>query len=196
MTWFPVRRVTLLCAVVGLLASLPGCPICPGAVYFPDPALELAVRRTLNQPLSCITETNLLSLTELQASGLGIKRLDGLENCPNLTALYLADNEIQSITPLTQLFNLSYLNLSNNLVSNIEPLAGLFFLDVLNLNLNPVADWRALAANVENGGFQAGSLVIVGSDSVEDLEGNILPNFQVTMDSLLNAGVEVRIVEN
>jgi hypothetical protein len=196
MTWNPVRQVTLLFAAVGLLASLSGCPICPGSVFFPDPALELAVRQSLNAPLSCLTEDSLLGLTELQASGLGIKRLDGLEHCRNLTVLNISNNEIQSIGALTQLFNLSNVDLSINQITNIEHLSGLFFLDVLNLDQNPVVDWRPLAANVENGGFQAGSLVIVGSASVEDVDGNVTPNFQRTLDALLDAGVDVEIVEN
>lgn len=196
MTWNPVRRVTMVLAVAGILAGLSGCPICPGTVTIPDPALELAIRQALNAPLSCLTEDKLLGLTELQASGLGITRLDGLEKCRNLTTLNLSTNEIQSLAPIANLFNLSHLDLSFNAITNIQALSGLFFLDVLNLDQNLILDWRPLTANVENGGFQAGSIVYVGSDAVEDTDGNILPDFQDTLDALLDAGVNVTIVGN
>lgn len=194
MTRSPLKRWLAGVAACLLVLPLAGCPLCPGVpVYIPDPALEFAVRQALNAPLACLTKDRLRGLTELQAAGRGITRLDGLENCPNLTVLNVSGNAIKSITPITTLFNLTNLDLSNNEIANIQAISGLFFLDVLNLAGNPVLDWRPLQAVVDNGGFQEGSQVRVGADSVEDANGAILPAFQRVLDALLAAGVDVVI---
>lgn len=190
----PLKRWVLGVVASMLVLPMAGCPLCPGVpVYLPDPALEFAVRQALNAPLSCLTRERLRGITELQASNLGITRLDGLEHCPNLTVLNVSGNAIQSITPITTLFNLTVLDVSNNAIANIQPISGLFFLDVLNLAGNPVQDWRPLQAVVDNGGFQEGSQVRVGADSVQDDAGAYLPTFQRALDALLAAGVDVVI---
>ena len=91
-----------------LTVLLSGCPF--GAVFFPDKALESAVRAELQMPLGFLTESDLLKVREINGSNLNIQMLQGLELCRSLEILELDGNMIQSITPLAGLTNLSRLN--------------------------------------------------------------------------------------
>ena len=73
------RRVTLLLsAVVLVLAPLmAGCPANGGnLIYFQDAALESAVRAAAGKPLGFLTRADVLSVTEVDGSGLNIDIVD------------------------------------------------------------------------------------------------------------------------
>ena len=126
---------------------------------FTDAGLQAAVTAALQGSLNCET---LAELTLLDASGLDIKSLAGLENAAGLTALYLNDNQITDLTPLEalsglevlrlnangltddalpalrQLNNLKELRLDGNNLSDIYPLFFLGSLEMLSLRNNAV----------------------------------------------------------
>ncbi len=112
-------------------------------VVFADPALEAAVQDALGawRP----TPTDMLALTDLQAWGVGIQNLQGLECATNLTSLGLWGNPITDLSPLAGLTKLTELHLGRNLCSDITPLAGLTDLTTLWLDASGISDISALA---------------------------------------------------
>ena len=72
-------------------------------VNFPDSNLEAAIRAMIGKPTGDITTTDLEGMTNLNASGLGIQSIEGLQYCTNLTELYLNNNQISNISALVGL---------------------------------------------------------------------------------------------
>lgn len=72
-----------------------------------------------------INSSNILSLEELDASGLGITDLSGLESAKNLSLLDLSDNNIKDVAPLSSLDNLNGLFLNNNNIIDLSPVANI-----------------------------------------------------------------------
>ena len=64
-------------------------------VNIPDPGLNAAVRQALNKPAGNLTQQDLLSLTNLDASRRNVKSTAGLEAALNLVSL---DLQINSLT--------------------------------------------------------------------------------------------------
>ena len=183
------RWLVALVACSGLLAS--GCPCIGNRVMVPDPALQSAIRAELGLPFGCLSETELLALKELQASGLAIRSLEGLQFAENLVTLNVSNNSIQSVSPLSNLQQLTDLDLSTNEITFIEALQGLRFLETLFLQGNAIGDWSPLRVNAATGGFPVGGLVIVDKEATEDENGNLLPGFQQAQDALVARGVDV-----
>ncbi len=130
----------------------------PVPVTFNDPALLSAVKTqwetatglTLSDPPEDTELSNPL-FTSLDARGLGIVDLTGLEACSALTHLNLGMNLISSVTPLSGLTNLVKLNIGigtdllenmngfnpyltgANAITDLSPLAGLVNLEYLNV---------------------------------------------------------------
>lgn len=191
----PVNRLGLVLLVACIALGLTGCPCLGPAVTIPDGKLRTAIRLELRQPLGCITEDDLLDITELQLSGLGITDLEGLQFCTNLIFLQASDNNINSITQLTGLgLPLTFLDLSSNQITDITAVAGLHGLQNLNLDNNAILLWDALTANVSNGGFAEGGIVAVGEETIYDNDGNFTDSFQEAHDALLSNSVEVQIL--
>ncbi len=114
----------------------------PVAVTIDDPALEAALRAALGVPAGALFDTVLAGLESLDASGLGVGNLGGLEYCTGLQTLDLSGNGIVILTPLTSLGALVWLDLSDNLIQDIAALTqnpGLDAGDVLWLNENPLS---------------------------------------------------------
>ncbi|MDF9408171.1 MAG: Internalin-A precursor [Pelotomaculum sp. PtaB.Bin013] len=122
-----------------------------GVVHFTDTTLEAAVGAALNIPVGNITETEMLGLTSLNASGEfvmysdKIKNLTGLEYAANLQSLNLTNNNVSDIGVLSKLTNLQTLNLSSNQISDIRALTGLTNLQTINLGNNQISDIEALS---------------------------------------------------
>ncbi len=166
-------------------------------MVFPDAALESAVRAALDKPFGCISKSELLGIVELQAPGLNIRDLEGLQHCKSLTTLNLRSNKIQSISPLSGLTNLTWVHLGDNILSNVEPLSGLLFLDYLNLfgDANEIYDWQHLVANAQAGGLGPGSRVILPTRTTLNADDTIMDYFQSDYQALINAGVTVIFAE-
>ena len=109
-------------------------------VVFHDAKLEVALRKALEKPVGPLTRKALVSLKKLQAVGMGITDLKGLEHATNLTRLFLAGNQVGDLTPLAGMTGLTALNLRQNQVSDVTPLANLTKLTELNLSANKIAD--------------------------------------------------------
>lgn len=114
-------------------------------VFFPDSALEAAIRLEIDNPTEEIHLSQLLEITSLDARFLGISDLTGLEYCKNLETLYLYGNQISSISQLSELTNLWGLDLHQNQIVDISPLSGLTKLEHLSLQLNQIVDISPLS---------------------------------------------------
>ena len=81
----------------------------------------------------------------LDASGLGLSEVWGVERLTALQRLDLSGNAIADLSPLAGLGNLKDLDLSGNRVTDLWPLSGLYNLERLNLSDTGVTDVQALA---------------------------------------------------
>ena len=110
-------------------------------VNLSDPKLRQAVREALNLPSGTpITQQEMLQLTWLKATDIGITDLTGLEYAINLESLDLGGNQIGDISPLTELIQLTWLSLWHNRIQDITPLAKLAKLEFINLTGNSIED--------------------------------------------------------
>ncbi len=134
-------------AVVFAAAVLPFF-VSAGESIFPDPNLEAAVRRQVFEKRDTsdpILAEDVAKISVVEANGMGITNLAGLEKCPSLAMLQLAGNNVTDLSPLRGLSRLQYLDVRSNRLENIEPLAELSALQYLDLTGNRVADASPLA---------------------------------------------------
>ncbi len=88
-----------------------------------DDALANAIRTELGLAVDAvITDSDMEALTELDASGMEIKDLAGLEKATNLLTLDLSMNNISDLHPLEGLMNITTMNLNNNKIYDLSPL--------------------------------------------------------------------------
>lgn len=83
-------------------------------VSIPDPNLNAVVREALGKPNGPLTQSDMLSLTNLGAIFRSITNVQGLEAAQNLVALDLQDNRITNVNILTNMTRLELLDLSEN----------------------------------------------------------------------------------
>jgi len=124
-------------------------PDSAGTISFADSHLEAAIRQALENPATVLQQSDLLSLTDLEAGSRRIKGLAGLERLQNLRVLDLSDNQLRDISVLSSLTNLTFLDLGNNQIQDISPLASLAHLDILALDSNEIEDIAPLLELVE-----------------------------------------------
>ncbi len=186
-----VRSVAWTGLGLCVLLGPSGCPI--NAVFFSDDALESVVRSALGKPFGFLHEGELLDITELDATGMGVTDLRGLEYCRSLVKLNLRSNKVRSLTPLRELTGLTNLDVGDNLVVDISSLSGLFALEQLTLwgTNNDITDYRPLVANAQAGGLSAGDQVILGTEWTLNDDGTIRTEFQDDYTALRNEDVEV-----
>ncbi len=121
--------------------ALPGETPPPAAPIFPDKNLEAAVRKFVfekrdnDKPLA---EADLVNLSTIQAVGLGITNLTGLEKCQSLASLDLSKNKISNLQPLKSLARIQYLNLAENQIEDLAPLGEIPALQYIELSQNRV----------------------------------------------------------
>ena len=120
----------------------------PAAPLFLDRNLESAVRKFVfekrdnDKPL---VEADLATLSTIEAKGLAITNLAGLEKCRELASLDLSRNKIADLSPLKDLSRLQSLSLSDNAVQDLSPLGSIAALQYLELSRNKVKDLQPLA---------------------------------------------------
>lgn len=133
------------CAGVSRSADAPA----PTPPLFPDKNLETAVRKFVfdkrdnDKPL---IEADVANLSTIQAGGLGITNLAGLEKCQNLASLDLPKNQISDLGPLKGLAKIQYLNLAENQIADTTPLGAISALQYIELSRNRVKDLKPLSA--------------------------------------------------
>ena len=91
------------------------------------------------------TPADMLGLTFLDASGVGIADLTGLEYALNLRTFECIHSQLTSLAPLAGLVNLESLAFNENNISDLSPLAGLTNLRSLILHDNEISDISPLA---------------------------------------------------
>ena len=93
-------------------------------VVVPDLALKAAINQALGRnALDNLTQAELVKLTTLNISGLGVADLTGLQYASNLTSLIAVNNNIFSTAPLGGLTKLTSVQLSGNPVGPILALS-------------------------------------------------------------------------
>jgi hypothetical protein len=113
-------------------------------VVFGDAALKAAVEAELG--IQNPDEDDMLRLVMLDASGLGITDLGGLESALNLKSLVLRNNGLADISLLTDLVKLERLDLGQNSITAVSPLEGMANLWDLWLDSNEeINDLSSLA---------------------------------------------------
>ena len=127
--------------------SQPSALITADVISFANANLESVVRRVLGlrDTTRPLTVDDMASLIRLQAAGLNIQNLAGLEHCTALDTLYLHNNQITDVSRLSGLTGLQYLNLWNNQITDVSGLSGLTNLDSLYLNSNQITDVSGLS---------------------------------------------------
>jgi len=144
-----LRTLLFLLSGLFVIGTLAGCgdddTISP-VVVFPDANLGIAVSQALDIPVGQITVLDLQFLFSLDASGVNVANLSGLEFCTNLYELTLTGNQISDLGPLAGLQNLTWLALERNVLGNLGPLSGLVNLSYLFLSGNSISDLGPLAA--------------------------------------------------
>mgnify|MGYP001454341463 CR=1 FL=1 len=122
-------------------------------ITFPDYNLESRVREVINKPTEDIFISDVSSIKEFEALGLGIVNISGLEHFLSLEILDLSYkyvsgttyyNEIVDISSLSNLQNLMELDLSGNKISNISPLSSLPVLQRLLISDNMISNISSL----------------------------------------------------
>ena len=127
----------------------------PGAVVsFPDPVMEIKIRKALNIPKVNITAGDAAQVTKLALSNdwmpqipqeIQIRDLTGIEHFINLRELEAMFNAIVDINPLSGFSLLTRLELGGNAVGDISALAGLTRLESLSLFGNRTRDISPLS---------------------------------------------------
>ena len=106
-------------------------------------AIYLALAKPGNEDLSF---DDLASLKSLDARGVGIASLDGLEAATGLTNLVLDGNSVEDLSPLAHLANLNRLQIASNGIDDVSQLASLARLTHLDLDNNPIGDLSPLGS--------------------------------------------------
>ena len=84
-------------------------------VNVPDPNLRMAINKALGRnAMDALTKGDMANLITLNAAGMGITDLTGLEWAVNLVSADLSNNNITSTAPLAGLQNLTSLQLAGN----------------------------------------------------------------------------------
>ncbi len=110
-------------------------------VDIPDANLRAKIESALGKTSGAtISETEMETLTTLNAQAASINNLTGLETATNLTTLILGDNSVSDISALAGLTNLAELQLWDNNITNFSSLSGLTNLSKLYLWGNSISD--------------------------------------------------------
>ncbi len=145
-----VRIVLFITGLMVLSAFLILFGLLNYEVCFQDKGLEEAVRDNLGKPEGCIYKRDLLTISNLDASGRDIKYLAGIEELSNLEVLNLEDNYVRDVSPLRLLTKLKELSFRNNEITDLEEIN---FQYISNLSLRTLS-LRHNVLRPEDGGDQ------------------------------------------
>jgi hypothetical protein len=168
----------------------------------PDPSLRASIESALGiAPGDSIATEALAQLHQLQAAGLGITSLSGLEHATSLETLVLRNNLLHDLSPLQNLTSLRRLEVDGNGLSDLTALSGLTNLTALFAHQNEISDLRPLA------GLTRLEDLILFDNAIVDLEAlsaltalkrlNLSQNAILTIDALAPlANLEVLFLAN
>jgi hypothetical protein len=128
--------VQVACAWNSVLAEDP--------VHFADATLKAAVEEELY--VLDPTPTDMLGLTSLYVTTLGITSLTGIEYATNLQTFWCPHTEVSDLSPLSGLTNLEHLTINNSPLGNLSVLSGLHNLRWLDVHDSELTDISALSA--------------------------------------------------
>ena len=115
-------------------------------VHIPDLNLRAAIAETLGKaPGTAITADEMATLTYLDADGMDIQNLEGLQFAVNLIELNLRGNPLSDLSPLSGLTTLKEVGLSGESLSDLSPLAGLVNLEGVGFWKTSISDLSPLA---------------------------------------------------
>lgn len=111
-------------------------------VSIPDLALRKAINKALGkgEVTTTVTQAEMLTLSGLTATNLGITNLTGLESARNIRSINVNNNSIKDITPLVGLPILNSLDIAYNPISDFSQLAKMKPLKYLSLLSTGITD--------------------------------------------------------
>jgi Leucine-rich repeat (LRR) protein len=182
----------------------------PTKIDVPDPGLDKAIRRALDQPVGMLDEIDLERLVMLDATmdvrqGIQpIRNLQGLENAVNLEELNLETfgnvNIVEcDLTPLTDLKWFRHLNLGNNQLRTIRIPGIMSQIKTFIGHGNPFTDFTFLSSmpNLKSLYLSASNLKDVHTGSIAELlalERLDLAGNQISDIGFLDALINLRVL--
>lgn len=174
-----------------LMVFTAGCPGDPPVVVR-DSNLEAAIRAQVGQPFGFLTRSSMARLVTLDARGLSIESLEGLQFASNLRFLDVSGNNISDISPVAGLSaTLETLDLENNDIFDITALRGLVFLRYLNICGNRITSLEPLRVNAAAGAGTGDSTEGLGFGDIVTFDCDLLDLDPESIAVLEDAGVEL-----
>src|SRR6266404_3011921 len=133
---------TLFRVVQALFLSSFLAPALAQEVSIPDPGLDAAIRAALQKPFGPLTEQDLLSLTNLDASHRSVKTILGLEAARNLVSLELQINRLTNFSLPSELKSLTSLTIEGAGLTGLTLPATLIGLTNLDLEGNNIPSFN------------------------------------------------------
>ncbi|EBF5126100.1 hypothetical protein FH002_15600, partial [Listeria monocytogenes] len=167
------------------------------SAIFPDTNLAEVIRVKLGKASvsDMVTQSDLDSITSLDARNKNITDISGVEHLTRLVAVSFDSNQISDISPLSGLTNLSSLTLRHNQISDISPLSGLTNLySHLSFSDNQVSDISPLSGltnltEIQFDNNQVSDISVLSG--LTRLKGIVFTNNQVSDISPLSGLTEV-----
>lgn len=136
--------------------------------YFKDSNLELIIREKAGISNGELKNSDLANITHLDASGMGIRNLEGIEALRDLVVLNLEDNRIECLLPLRNLRRLKELNLRNNQISDLDSIN---FRALQSINLRELDLRHNISINTDNQKTGLKNISLIGTlTSLEKLD--------------------------
>ncbi|GAK11615.1 leucine-rich repeat protein [Geomicrobium sp. JCM 19039] len=111
-----------------------------------DPNLLHAVQQELQlEEHETLTVDRIQTLTSLDASGMQIESIEGIEQLDRLTTIDLSDNKISDLESIRSIDTLEQVDIRNNQVHDLSPLEELSQLHTINLRENNIQTLEPLA---------------------------------------------------
>ena len=163
------KVLVLIVSLVALFALLLVASLANPIIELEDSNLEEVVREKLDRPEGDIYQSDLNTISQLDASNAEVTSLKGLERFSKLSDLNLEANIIEDWSPLKELFLLNRLNLSSNEITDIGWIEDIDNLIYLNLDNNNIEDLSPLADKISLEELHLANNQITSLESLEAL---------------------------
>jgi Leucine-rich repeat (LRR) protein len=114
-------------------------------VSMPDTALQRIIREHINKPNGDIYSNEVDTITQVDAPGMQIASIEGLQYFTSLQILMVPSNNISDISPIANLQQLGQVDITFNIIGNIQPLEGHEGIFLLHIGANPISDISPLS---------------------------------------------------